>query len=151
MTKRVTLWGETLPDNMHEALKYVIEKLHQKYMWKPLYHETTYHNRHFKLIMYDPEYQIKRKIYVIYQRKPFMKFREYFNYDDVAQTINCEALIKIIRENYDFIIWVDENGNLYLASPIKVWKHVIENKWIRKTRETNEETCHIPRKLLYKL
>jgi len=146
---KTTLFGERIPENIIEAMEYVEKVLYNAFGWKLIYKSLTNRGRHAKLEFVDKILGI-RKIYLIYQREWFKKFREYFNVDDVGATINCDILERIAT-SYDFIVWVNKNGEVYYVSPIYMKKKVEENNWKREQEKTGEITCHIPVSMLNKI
>jgi len=146
---RLNLFGEKLPENILEAIEYVEKVLYDAFGWKLRYKALTNRGRHAKLQFVDKVFGV-RMIYLIYQREWFKKFREYFNVDDEAATINCDILDRITK-NYDFIVWVNKAGEVYYTSPIYMKKLVEKHGWIREQEKTGEITCHIPVSMLNKI
>lgn len=143
------MFGEKLPDTPEEAVEYARKRLRELFGWDFKYYESTHGGRHYIAKAYDPELRLMRRIYIVYQRRPFMKFKEFFGVDDVAWTINCDILEKLVDEKYDFIVWVDENGGVHIVSPLYMLRVVRKNGWRRVQRDTGEETCHIPSNMVY--
>jgi len=106
--------------------------------------------RHYSIKAFHHDLGIVR-FYMIFQRKPFMKFAEYFGAKGGAVTINKNILNYLVEKKIDRLIYVLGDGKIYMISP-KFFAYKAEKEgWVRRTEKTGEEVCHLPLDLLTKV
>lgn len=89
------------------------------------------------------------KFYLAYQREWFMAMPKiYGNADSVGATLNKAILIELIKQDYDYIIFVHRDGTFLTIKPRDMLGYALEYGWIRKTQKTNEEVVNIAISLL---
>lgn len=89
------------------------------------------------------------KFYLAYQREWFMAMPKiYGNTDSVGATLNKSILLELVKQGYNYIIFVHKDGSFLTIKPEDMLAYAIENGWIRKTKRTNEEVVNIPISLL---
>jgi len=91
------------------------------------------------------------KFYLIFQRKPFESFEKYFGFPSKAFTVNKSILEYCNKIDVDRLVFIDENGNVYMIDPRVALHIAYEKAWIRKTKKTGEVVVHIPITILLKI
>jgi len=137
---RRTLYGYA-PDRLGEALRLFIRAVEQEFGWKLIGYEFRNLNRHVLLRFRDLVLG-ERQVYLIFQREPFHKFKEFFRHPYEAYTINCD-LLEEVSKTCDFIFWVSGNGDIYYINARLALRIVKEYKWYRE-QYGGELACHIP-------
>ena len=104
------------------------------------------HRRHWFIVV-SWGFKVYR-LYMVFQRKPFYKFKEFFQEGGEALTINRDVLLRIIKERVSRLFWILEDGTIYFENPRYIMKLVTENGWSRRLEKTGELVVHVPIKYL---
>ena len=148
---QTTLFGNRIIiRNIHDAKEHLMNFLRER-GYNIIKVVPSNFGRHYIIWYHDPDLDTIRKIYLIYQRRWFESFEQYFGIPDQAVTVNLSILSKIVHHNYSHIVWCNMDGNLFIINSLKAMQLVYENGWIRRTEKTGETVAHIPLSKLIKL
>jgi hypothetical protein len=130
------------------ALTYVTEVLKRK-GFKIVYTTPANYNRNYivKVRIDATGYTF----YLIYQREPFHSFKKYFGVDEPALGIRLDFLKLIHERGIERILWVLEDGSIYMGKTREILKNAVKNKWILETGKTGELVVNYPISLLDKV
>jgi len=133
--------------NYREALNLFTNTLQNKGF--EIVSERVRHRRHW-LITVKRGIRIYR-LYLIFQREPFHKFKKLYPKEGEALTMNREVLIRLLRERITRVFWCLQNGTIYMGNPHNILNLVDKHGWTRTTEKTGETVIHIPIKRLKKI
>jgi len=134
--------------NVKHALEYVTKLLERK-GFKIVYTTPANYNRNYiiKVRINATGYTF----YLIYQREPFHSFKKYFGIDEPALGIQLDFLRLIHTRGIERILWVLEDGSIYMGKTREVLNNAMKNQWILKTEKTGELVVNYPISLLEKV
>jgi len=104
------------------------------------------HRRHW-LITARYNHRMYR-LYLIFQREPFHKFKKLYPEEGEALTMNREVLTRLLRERISRVFWCLKDGTIYMGNPETILNIVDKHGWTRTTEKTGETVIHIPIKRL---
>jgi len=131
----------------HEALNLFTNILENKGF--EVINKKVRHRRHW-LITVKRGIRIYR-LYLIYQREPFHKFKKLHPKEGEALTMNREVLIRLLRERIARVFWCLKDGEIYMGNPHNILSLVDKHGWTRTLEKTGETVVHIPIKRLKKV